>query len=350
MKKIVVGLIFILSALNMIEVKAKEFSDVENLRWSYKAIESISDKGLVNGYPDGTFKPERVITRAEAAVILNNYMITEGKISKIYENNSFSDIAKTDWYYQAVNNTAGEGIFSGDMNGKFNPNATLTRAEMAAVINRINKYTIKTNYKFPDVKDTDWFSEDVKACYSNGIISGIKQSNGSLGFKATNKVTREQLITVLNNVYNYDENFEAKEIPTISTSEEEVKVVLEKINQMREGVGAGPVAYDKIVSMKVAQIHAEDMAKNSYFSLNSPISNLWNDRFYSADIYPNYYSIVIGCNDGKSESTLDIINSLIDSEQYKIIVDPKYASVGIGWCKIEQYIYITLDFYDYYTL
>ena len=66
--------------IKMIEVMEMKFQDVEETRWSYKAIDYVTDKGYMGGFPDGTFKPSEPLTREQMAQVLYNKDKAEGKI------------------------------------------------------------------------------------------------------------------------------------------------------------------------------------------------------------------------------------------------------------------------------
>lgn len=322
----------VLFSTNLVEVSAREFSDVSPGRWSYESIENISNKCLINGYEDGSFKPANTITRAEAAVIINNYLFKEERLSENYSSNNFSDVPTNTWYTQAVNNTYHEGIFSGDGKGHFNPNSTLTRAEMVSIFNRVEEYEKKADYQFSDVLETDWYAEDVKIAYSNGIINGIQQPNGNMIFKGRGQVTREQFVTVLNNVYNYDPDFVAEEIPTVITSlEESVQTVFEIINRERIKVGVEPLILSSTLT-QAAQLNAENMAlRNDYLSTYDEFEDLLN----SFEIYPET-AVQTWANGDEDETAEEEINYLITTDEYEKMIDPTYQEVGIGWSENDK--------------
>lgn len=314
MKKILIGITSILIFTNMSEVSAKGFIDVDSERWSYSAINNISDKGLIEGYTNGSFQPTKIITRAEAASIINNYLVYEGKLLEEYTGNNFSDVPSNVWYETAVNNAAGKGIFSGDEKENFNPHNTLTRAEMVSIFNRLEGFEKKYDHPFSDVSASDWFAEDVKIGFSNGIINGIKQSDGSTIFHGKGEVTREQFVTVMNNLYNRNE---------IS----KVDAVLELVNVEREKMGIKPLILDNNVS-KVAQLKAEDMANNGYFAHESPT---YGSPFEMLNQYNIFFSIA-GENIAMGQKTPEkVMVSWMNSPGHRAnILDSRFENIGIG--------------------
>lgn len=209
-------------------------------RWSSPYITEVVNEGYINGYKDGSFKPSKNITRAEAVTIINNYLVKNGKVVDNYSSNPFSDVPNNTWYTQAVNNVSSLGIVGGDEYGKFNPNKTLSRAEMVVMINNMEDYPKKADYSFWDVSDNAWYAEDVKTAYSNGIVSGVS----SIRFNAMGNVTREQFTTIVYNVLNYDSSYVAPEIPLLvdmegdeEINEEDLKD-FEKLNEINNRLRA----------------------------------------------------------------------------------------------------------------
>ena len=108
-------------------------SDI-NGHWAKKTISQWEEKGLISGYKDGTFKPNKEVTRAEFVHILNLAL----KLTKQGEV-KFADVKQGDWFYKDIEIAVGEGYAKGTPENKFMPNATLTRAEAAVFIANILK-------------------------------------------------------------------------------------------------------------------------------------------------------------------------------------------------------------------
>lgn len=212
--KIKIGIIsgiLIFSSYTYSSAQTKSFNDVKNDRWSYQAISEVTEAGYISGYSDNTFKPSDNITRVEAASIINNYLVKNNRITEDYTTNNFSDVPENAWYIQAVNNVSALGIVKGDEFGRFNPDKTLSRAEMVSIINRMENYQNKGTYSFWDVNSNEWYAKDVQTAYSNGIVNGVSL----VRFNPTGKVSREQFTTVIYNVMHYNPNFNAEKIAPI---------------------------------------------------------------------------------------------------------------------------------------
>ena len=136
-------------------------TDVHAGDWYADTVGYAVQKGIVSGYPDGTFKPNQAISRAEFAAIAARFAEMTGQQSP-----AFSDLASNHWSYQAIRQVAANGWLSGYPDGSFKPNQPITRAEVATVSNRMLNRTpdldrLKAHTadlpQYNDVGPGDWF-------------------------------------------------------------------------------------------------------------------------------------------------------------------------------------------------
>lgn len=111
---------------------------------------------------------------------------------KVQQKSSASDIAGH-WAEETLQKWKDEGYLNGDQLGNINPNGAITRAQLAAVINRSFQFDSKTSISYSDVKTTAWYYEDLSIAASQGYMKGY--SNGS--FKPDAQVTRQELAVIL---------------------------------------------------------------------------------------------------------------------------------------------------------
>ena len=130
------------------------------------------------GYPDGTVKPQGNITRAEVATIFFRMLTDDSRNEFWSQTNSYSDVSEGQWFNNAISTLANAGILSGYPDGTFRPNAPITRAEFtkiaASFFERV-EYTIDN--PFNDVDDDDWFYKFVMAAYEGGLITGYPEGD-----------------------------------------------------------------------------------------------------------------------------------------------------------------------------
>lgn len=149
---------------------------------------------FVNGYPDGTVKPTGDVTRAEVAAIL--YRVMDADCVKTYETTrcSFSDVIRGDWFnlYVATLENAGV-IVDTRTNGKFRPNEAITRAELAAMLAQFADIKSAAN-SFNDVSARHWASDEIAVCAKMGWINGYPDGS----FRPDATITRAEMMAMIN--------------------------------------------------------------------------------------------------------------------------------------------------------
>ncbi|WP_162309330.1 S-layer homology domain-containing protein [Cohnella abietis] len=161
--------------------------------WAEASIKQAISSGIVKGYPDGTFKPNHTVTRAEFAEMLMNTLKPQGE----GVTPTFTDTAEIGaWANKAIAQAVQAGIIKGNPNGAFRPNVEITRAEMAEMIARAMSLSIDANAitDFADDKDIPTWA---KASVAKVKSAGILQGRGSNKFAAQDHATRAEAITVL---------------------------------------------------------------------------------------------------------------------------------------------------------
>ena len=146
------------------------------------------------GYPDKTVRPQNGITRAEVATIFFRLLTDETRNANSAKSNSYSDVAAGAWYNHAVSTLSAMGIVKGS-NGKFNPNAPITRAEFAAIAARFDDKANTTTADFSDIA-SHWAKNEISAASNNGWITGYPDGT----FRPDNKITRAEAMTLVNRV------------------------------------------------------------------------------------------------------------------------------------------------------
>lgn len=112
--------------------KADDFTDVSRSDWYYEFVDLVTSKGYFNGVADKTFAPAENMTRAMFVTVLFRFHGAKGDSSQ----SAFVDVAPGEWYTAAINWAAANKIVDGVGNGKFAPNDPITRAQMCAMIER----------------------------------------------------------------------------------------------------------------------------------------------------------------------------------------------------------------------
>ena len=159
-------------------------------------LESDSHIRYIIGYPDGSVKPEKAITRAEAATVFYRLTKASDKTDAITSN--FTDMKPDDWFYQAVAYLEKYGLIVDSPNGKFRPNEPITRAEYAALAAGFDKLDTNAPNAFPDVPNDHWAVGYINSAAIKGWVQGFEDGT----FKPEATLTRAQLVTIVNRMLN----------------------------------------------------------------------------------------------------------------------------------------------------
>ena len=104
---------------------------------SKPALNTADHYAYIMGYPDGTVQPGGYITRAEASTIFFRLLTDDVRDENLTKTNRYSDVAATSWYNTAVSTLSSMGIITGYPDGTFGPQRDITRAETMALVNRV---------------------------------------------------------------------------------------------------------------------------------------------------------------------------------------------------------------------
>lgn len=118
----------------------ESFSDLSKEHWASDYIQTLSEKEMIAGYPDGSFRPEDPITREELAVIASGFLANPPVTTK--ETPAFNDISGS-YAKNNINRLVDANVIAGYPDGSFRPEAKITKAEIASVITRLNKVESK---------------------------------------------------------------------------------------------------------------------------------------------------------------------------------------------------------------
>ena len=150
------------------------------------------------GYDDGTFRPDKNMSRAEAAAIFAR-LISEQKGEKISGKSDFADVKSSEWYSKFIGYIEKYGIIKGYSDNTFKPDENISRAEFVAMTVRFNSlfndvkkgsYTVK----YTDVANNYWAYSDIAYAKHAGWLNGYADGT----FKGDNAITRAEVVTVVN--------------------------------------------------------------------------------------------------------------------------------------------------------
>jgi uncharacterized repeat protein (TIGR02543 family) len=255
--------------------EGEAFRDISG-HWAEKEVAAWTVRGLANGYPDGTFRPDNPITRAEFLTLVNRafgYMeMAAGQINTSAISVTpvtFSDVAETDWYAAEVAKAAAVGYLGGYPDRTMRPQNPITRQEVAAVLARILPLDVDSAQNDEDnLKDKaslsginvlkgltdqaqipEWSQAAIGAAVNGGYMNGYPDG----AFRPGQDITRAEALAVLNRavgqLYNragtygpFEGNLVQEGNVTITTSGVTLQNITVKGNlYLTEGIGAGDV-------------------------------------------------------------------------------------------------------------
>ncbi len=138
------------------ENQSTDFADVPPSHPYYEFITELKEKGVIKGYPGNLFRPDQNVTRAEALkIILLSFALPIQEAGELH----FSDVRPPAWYTSIVETAKNLGIINGYPDGTFRPNAVITRAEISKVICEAGNGDIPevSESEFADVPTDAWF-------------------------------------------------------------------------------------------------------------------------------------------------------------------------------------------------
>ena len=150
----------------------EDFSDVDENYWCYKEIAYLAEWGIINGYEDGTFKPDNKISRAEFVKIVESFEALQTGT------NPYSDVTETYWAYKYIVSSSAKGWINGYLDGTFKPDNNISRSEAVKIANKLvnrhpdkdfidrNKYLLKD---FTDLPTSHWAYYEIHEA-ANGHI------------------------------------------------------------------------------------------------------------------------------------------------------------------------------------
>ena len=149
----------------------------------------------VIGYPDGKVHPKGNISRAETATIFFRLLKADIRDGNLTADNEFSDVSDGQWHNKAVSTMAKLGIVKGRRADRFDPDASITRAEFAAICARFNTKPVENNGSFSDISG-HWAENEIERAAAFGWISGYPDGT----FRPDARITRAEAMTMINRV------------------------------------------------------------------------------------------------------------------------------------------------------
>ncbi|WP_053585333.1 S-layer homology domain-containing protein [Lysinibacillus contaminans] len=246
--------------------------DVPVSHWANSSIQHMLTKRYMPTYADGTFKPEQVITRAEAASAIARSMQVNLESSFLP---NFNDLSITHPYYKEICKLVEIGVLQN--NDVFHPEEPLKRMHIAKMLTLAYEIEVdtKNKSKFTDVLGTHWAKDYIESLADVGVIQGIDPKH----FAPNRLVTRAQLAVLVERSIDFNQKVKKFEvaydylskdyIPTVNFSTVWSQDVIRLINVERQKNKLNLLTNDTPLT-QIAIIKAQDMVNLNYFEHVSP--------------------------------------------------------------------------------
>lgn len=187
--------ILVICMMIPLNASALKLTDISN-HWAKDTIEEWIDQELIEGYSDGSFKPDNNISRAEFITMVNKAFGYKSTAPI-----SYSDVKLGAWYYNPIEIAEAAEYIEGYSDGTMKPENSITREEAATILMKINKLTGNESAAdvFTDSKNFTWSKGAIGEIYTAGLMEGY--SDGS--FKNKNFLKRGEALVTLNNNLEY---------------------------------------------------------------------------------------------------------------------------------------------------
>ena len=173
-----------------VTMNGKSYSPVTFVNRRAAELNRRDHTAFLVGYAEGTFGPERNMTRAEVTTMFARLLTEQIEADKTYSS-TFNDVAKDCWAANYIGYMQQFGIVTGYTDGSFRPNAPVTRAEFAAIASRFEKLT-QGSKSFTDVPDTHWAVKYINFAATRGWVTGYADGT----FKPEHSITRAEVAAV----------------------------------------------------------------------------------------------------------------------------------------------------------
>jgi hypothetical protein len=277
----------ILTAILLLLFALPSFGQASDIKghWAEKQIIALQGKGLIKGYANGTFRPTSIITRAEFIALVNRAFGFNNKLES-----KFTDISARDWFAADFAKAKGAGYFFGYDDGSAKPNKEISRQEAAVILCRILKlstlkYQPTSDVFMDEVLYPQWSKDSIKVITGKGYMSGYPDNT----FKPELSITRGEVAAVISKVigtlYNTAGTYgfvtgiqTVKGNVTINTAGVTLQnIIVEGNLYLTEGIGEGRATLKKVVVNGTTTVSS---GANGISIIDSKISSLIINSFW----------------------------------------------------------------------
>jgi len=296
------------------------FSDVPMQHPNAKAIRFVQEQGIVGGYPDGTYRPQQPINRAEFIKILVFAILKQDPTAQA--ESCFPDVENGVWFHAPVCYAKLMNIISGFPDGTFKPTQNISLAEAAKIV--------ANSFKLPVKSGEPWFQPFIDALQEKNAIPVTLQD-------PTQLLTRGEMAEIIYRIMG-SEQFAADE--KLRSLKEEI---IDLTNAERKQLGLVPLKYNPYLEGS-AQAHADDMQARDYFEHSTPEGVSEEERIKASGYLEAFYqcncnkSYAVGENLAKGQiSATEAIETWMNSPAHREnLLNEIFTEIGIGVAEIPE--------------
>lgn len=193
---------------------AKQFTDVPFTSSYYEVLDELSDEGVINGYNDGTFRPTATISRAHMAAIISRAF----ELQEVRKATTFTDVPTTHRYYDEIMALYTSGVLDGS-NGQFQPDAQLTRGQLAKILSNLLALDEVMVFDFVDVRPDHQFNGYIGALVEEGVVKGYEDNT----FRPNIAVSRQHFSLFIYRILYQPSDDDTDELPVVELGNEDIK-------------------------------------------------------------------------------------------------------------------------------
>lgn len=310
----------VIGGANSMSAKEK-FTDLGSVSWAEDAVYYLSDRGVINGYGNGYFGATDYITRGQAAVML---------VRELYPNETsstkltFPDVAEDSYYYNAIAVAVERGIFNGNPDGTFTPDAPISRAATAKIL-AVAYGLDGTKGNFSDLHQAEWAREYVNALASNHITTGYEDYT----FKPNHPISRAEFSVLFARVLN--EGF--RTAPDFSNPSYYYEYIISEI--------AADAAKEKTTAEKVANVYNAlgKHIKYDYGNFHPQASHTAYGAIVNGFAYCDGYSgAMLAVLKRLNIPAVEVVSRPMDHSWLMINIDGHYYHTDLTWDDNGDYV------------
>ncbi|MGD0152609.1 MAG: S-layer homology domain-containing protein [Thermacetogeniaceae bacterium] len=274
------SVLFLFSFFSRGVASAANIKDIAG-HWAVVEIQKAIATGYVKGYPDGRFKPDAGVTRAEFVAMV----VSAFQVANEQDQHTLKDVRQQDWFDESVKSALAAGFVSGYPDGTFKPQKAVNRQEAACLLAKLLKLNGEGNLRFSDTSQIDnWAKPSVSSLIAKEIMAGYPDKT----FRPKKTITRAEAVVIINNAL-------ASQFTPVT---DQLQVTDNTVN-VRSGPGTN--------TSKIGQVHSGDILQARAKSHNGWYQIDWQGQtgWISGDCV-QIYQPSTPANPPASQSTLSV--------------------------------------------